>query len=222
MDKFIDPEVLKELPAIAIVGLIILAGIWFLSRSLLPSITFLLSEQKAQRAWYENTLLPTMSRANEAHQHASQVISEAYQAKLEAVQFELNKKFEVMMEERNRERDELKGRVATLEKGIAERDAAIARMETEINVLREEHEKALAKIRDSEKKIGELLEFNEQKTLRIEELKRTLNETIKERDGFKEELIAVQRRLEELSKAQASNHKAIDKLESEAKKEDEV
>lgn len=209
MEEFIDPEVLKELPVIAIVALIILGGLWFLSKALLPSITFLLSEQKAQRAWYENTLLPTMTRANEAHQHASMVISEAYQSKLEAVQFELNKKFEIMMEERNRERDELKGRVAILEKGIADRDAAIARMESEINVLHEEHQKALVKIRESEGEIRNLKEFNLQKDARIAELKAELDKTTMERNGFAAELELVKTRLEELSRAQIATDQTI-------------
>lgn len=212
MPDFADPSVLavlKELPVIGIVALIILGGLWFLSKSLLPSITFLLSEQKAQRAWYENTLMPTMAQANQAHQHATLVISEAYQSKLEAVQFELNKKFEVMMEERNRERDELKGRVAILEKGIADRDAAIARMESEITVLREEHEKALSKIRQSEGEIRELKEYNSQKDARIAELKTALDRTTDERNRFAAELELVKTRLEELSRAQIATDQTI-------------
>lgn len=229
MDLF-NPETLKDLPAIALIAAIALASlalVSYMARSLLPFMSRLIEEQKElakererqdtnfaeertrqdkeREAFYINTVLPML----ETYKNVAALTGQAWEAKLEAVRFETEQRIKLMVEERDRERDLLRGRVATLEQGIKDRDLAIARMEAEIEILREEHQKALAKIRQSESEIKELKEFNLQKDARIADLKEALDKTIQERDGFAAELEQVKKRLEELSRAQIATDQSI-------------
>lgn len=111
----ISADSLRDLPVIAIMGLIIMAGIWFLSKSLLPSITFLTSEQ---------------AKAVQAQATAAKNTEDTYEKRLAANNELIKQQFITYNMERDQERnaqhaklrEEINELVRSVELGLGEID----------------------------------------------------------------------------------------------------
>lgn len=110
-----SPESLRDLPTIAIMGLIILVGIWFLSKSLLPSINFLTNEQ---------------AKAVQLQATAAKNAEDTYEKRLAANNELIKQQFITYNMERDQERnaqisklkEEIGGLVRSVELGLGEID----------------------------------------------------------------------------------------------------
>lgn len=217
---FIVPEWIVNAGTVTLFAFFALVILGFVARFILPFVKQVIDQQEElldrqidhadkERLMSEaaisqwKTIAATLERT-------AQAAVDAYETKLQAVKLEQEQKLKHMMEDRDRERDELRGRVAAAEKGIKERDEAIARMEREITILQEQNTTAEKKIAESERKILELQEFNEQKDARIAELKMQLDKTVRERDDFASELERLKTRLVELEKVQESHSSEVE------------